>query len=106
MNITVLQFTLMPWLTVLRPPKHQTESTLLVVFQTLLQQVYSSSESKSVESKSLRSESVTYSSTWFKTASDASVSCGTMVSLTKLIGNSSSATERFSKKAVPGRHGT
>ena len=49
-----------------------------------------------MESTSLQSESLSH----LKSASDASVSCGTMVSLTKLIAHFSSAKERFSKEAV------
>ena len=38
-----------------------------------------------MESTSLQSESLSYFTSWLKSASDASVTCGTMVSLTKLI---------------------
>ena len=53
-----------------------------------------------MELTSLQSESRSSSSASLNSASDASVSCGTMVSLTKLIAHSSLATERFSKEAV------
>ena len=49
----------------------------------------SSSESPSI-SISLPSESLSYSSTWLESATDASVTCGMLISLTKL--NATSAT--------------
>ena len=53
-----------------------------------------SSESPSI-SISLPSESLSYSSTWLESATDASVTCGILISLTKL--NGTSATQILSK---------
>ena len=53
-----------------------------------------------MESTSLQSESLSYFTSWLKSASGASITCGTMVSYTKLIAHSSSAVERFSKEVV------
>ena len=88
----------MSWLTVLQLPKHQTVSTLWLVFQNLLQQVYHWPVLRSHNQWNqppIQSESLSYFTSWLKSASDGSITCGTMVSLTKLSAHFSSATDEF-----------
>ena len=100
--ITVLQFALLTWLTVWWQFKHQAVSMLWSCYHR-----FSSNQFLSVKMywiditlTGIAFESPSYSSTWLRSASYASVSCGTMPTLTELIAHLSSATERFSKEAV------